>query len=101
MLHSVSGFAMLRHKQGVFILLSLAGLHGWLRSGGGSTALAASVALSAPRPQQPAGLQDPRAHLAKGQNALATFNELKNKEADLDSEFAEDVRKELQPADPK
>jgi hypothetical protein len=31
---------------------------------------------------------------------LATFNELKKQEADLDTEFAEDVRKELLPADP-
>ena len=65
---------MLRHKQGVLIFLSLAGLHGWLCPGGGSTALAAPVALSAPRPQQPAGLPAPRAHLAKGQHALETKN---------------------------
>ena len=37
----------------------------------------------------------------ESERALAIFNELKKQEADLDSEFAEDVRKELQPADQK
>lgn len=106
---------MQRYKQSILILLSLAALPSWLCSGSGSTALATQASVSAPQPQQPGALPGPRAHVAASQRTLETKNcedakvqfELaiqtypKLAEADLNSEFTEDVRKELQPSDPK